>query len=230
MIQHDTGNVHTLNAPPTIPQYRPTAKDFLLFLIMARRDIRKTVQALSSKREEAQQCRRKARVLKQRGGPFDAARIALLERMADDISDGCKPLTENLKQSGMFLAEVAPLFDAGTTLAQRCEILGVSVVDRDVLTEADGLHQIVFAHGLEDSASSRGEDWKNGPLFQALSRVFMDFLLNSEEGKRLGDSLFETGGMFADVPMYTRAPDGTITRQPPRLRSVPATTTSQGHA
>jgi hypothetical protein len=230
MSQHDTGNVHTLIAPPTADQYRPTAKDLLLFLVMARRDIRRTVQALASKRDDARQNRRKARVLKQRGGPFDAARIALLERLADDLSDGCKPLTENLKQRGLFLAGVAPLFDAGTTLVQRCEILGVSVADRDVLTEADGLHQIIFAHGLEDSASSRGEDWKNGPLFQALNQVFMDFLLNSEEGKRLGDSLFNSGGIFADVPMYTRAPDGTMTRQPPRLRFVPATTTDQGHA
>jgi hypothetical protein len=229
MIQHDTGNVHTLVASPA-DQYRPSAKDLLLFLVMARRDIRRIVQRLAIKHEAARQCRRTARVLKQRGGPFDAARIASLERTAAGLSDGCKPLTENLRQSGMFLADVAPLFDAGTTLAQRCEILGVNVVDRDVLTEADGLHQIVFAHGLEDSASHRREDWKTGPLFQALSRVFMDFLLSSEEGKRLGDSLFETGGMFADVPMYTRAPDGTMTRQPPKLHSVPATKADQGHA
>jgi hypothetical protein len=186
--------------------------------------------ARARKDGDRQQCRRKARVLKERGGPFDAARIASLERMADDLSADCKPLSENLKQSGMFLADVAPLFDAGTTLAQRCEILGVNVADRGALTEADGLHQIIFAHGLEDSASSRGLDWKDGPLFEALNLVFMDFLLNSKEGKKLGDSLFEPGGMFADVSMYKQAPDGTMVRQPPLLRSVPATTTDQGHA
>jgi hypothetical protein len=230
MNNNNTSSVHTLSAPSTVDQYRPTTKDWLLFLVMARRDIRRTVQTLSSKREEAQQCRRKARMLKERGGAFDAARIASLERMADDLSAECKPLSENLKQSGMFLADVAPLFDAGTTLAQRCEILGVNAADRGALTEADGLHRIIFAHGLEDSASSRGSDWKNGPLFQALNLVFMDFLLNSKEGKKLGDSLFEPGGMFADVPMYKQARDGTMVRQSPRLHAVPATSTDQGHA
>ena len=231
MTQHETSNVHTLSAPSPIDQYHPTTKDLLLFLVMARRDIRRIVQALSSKREEARQCQRTARVLKQRGGPFDAARIASLGRMADALNTDCEPLRENLKRSGMLLADVAPLFDAGTTLAQRCEIMGVNVVDRDALTEADGLHQIVFVHALEDSAASRGADWNDGPLFHALHQVFMEFLLKSEEGKKLGAGLFEPGGMFTDVPRYTRAPDGAMTRQPPRLRSVPATTTTeQGHA
>lgn len=50
--------------------------------------------------------------------------------------------------------------------------------------------------------------------------MFIDFLTNHEEGRKLGDSLFQPGGMFADVPIFTRAADGTMKRQPPKLYAV----------
>jgi hypothetical protein len=83
------------------------------------------------------------------------------------------------------------------------------------------LIEIVYMHGLEDSAARVKDDWKNGPLFRAAQEVFMDFLTNTVEGQKLGDSLFERSGMFANVPTFKEAADGTMKRQPPRLHVVP---------
>jgi hypothetical protein len=131
-------------------------------------------------------------------------------------------LRESLKESGRLLVDAARLVDAGTTLAQRCEILNVNVAERADLTDADGLVQIVFAHGLEDSAARRKVEWNDGPLYSAMQPVFMDFLTNTKEGQELGDSLFEPGGLLATVPMYSQAADGSMKRLPPRLHVVPS--------
>lgn len=172
-----------------LDQGQPTIKDLFLFVIIMRRGLRKAIATIDRQHHMARQYRRQARILRERASPFDAARIAVLETMAVDAVAACKPLRESLKDGGKLLADTAQMIDAGTTLAQRCEILNVNTADRGALTEADGLHHIVFAHGLEDSASRQELDWKNGPLFQALQYVFMDFLMNTKEGQKLGDSL-----------------------------------------
>jgi hypothetical protein len=226
-----TATIHTLRAAPTDDEYPPIAKNFMLFVVMMRRGIRRTVAALDQQRDQARQYRRQAQKLLARENPFDGARIAALDALADVAAAACEPLRETMKQSGEFLAEAARMIDAGLTLSQRCEILNVNAADRGDLTDADGLHSIVFAHGLEDSAARRKGDGKNGPLLQSLREVFIDFMLNHAEGRKLRDNLFEPGGMFERVPMYQQAPDGTMKRQPPRLRVVPgARTEAAGNA
>lgn len=221
MTMNKTATIHNLNTKPTIDLYPPTTKDLFLFVVSIRRGIRRAVAVLDSQHDKSRQYRRQARILRERASPFDAARIAVLEAMADDATAAGKPMQESLKECGKLLADTAQMIDAGTTLAQRCDILNVNIADRGDLTEEDGLHRIVFAHGLEDSASRRGLDWNDGPLFQAAQQVFMDFLMNTKEGQDLGDSLFQPGGMFADLPMYSQADDGTMKRLPPRLYVVP---------
>jgi hypothetical protein len=213
---NNSANVYQLN------DHQPDIKNLFLFVACVRRGARRIVATLDRQHDKARQYRRQAQVIKQRASPFDAARIAKLESMAAAAIAACKPMQESLNECGKLFVDTGPMIDAGTTLAQRCEMLNVNEADRGDLTEADGLHQIVFAHGLEDSAACRGMDWKNGPLFQASQRVFMDFLMNTKEGQDLGDSLFQPGGMFADVPMFKEAADGSMERQPPRLYAVPA--------
>lgn len=205
-----------------LSDHRPTLKNMMLFVIFLRRGARRAIATIDRQHDKARQYRRQAQIIKQRANPFDAARIAALEALAADETAACKPLRNAINECGKLLASTAPMIDAGTTLAQRCDILNVNIADRGDLTEADGLHRIIFAHGLEDSAARRGCDYNDGPLFQASQRVFMDFLMNTREGQKLGDSLFEPGGMLAGVPMYTQANDGTMQRQPPRLYAVPA--------
>ena len=200
---------------------QPTTNELFEFVIVVRRGLRRAVAELDAHRNQVRQFRRQARILKERASPFDAARIAALEAMADGAKAACKPVHEAIKGAGDLLAKAAPMFDAGTTLAQRCEILNVNAADRGDLTEDDGIHRIVFAHALEDSADRRGRDWNDGPLFQASQQVFNDFLLNTDKGRELTNSLFEPGGMFADLPRYTQAADGTMKRLPPRLHVVP---------
>jgi len=87
------------------------------------------------------------------------------------------------------------------------------------LGPGDGVVRIVFAHGLEDSAERRHCQWNDGPLFRAAQLVFADFL-SSPEGLAVGASLFQPGGLFERVPTYSTKPDGTLTRNPPKLRMV----------
>lgn len=222
MNQNETATIHTLTARPA----PPTIKDLLLYVVQVRRMIRKAVVVLDSQRDNANQYRRRASIWREHAGTFDAARIAALDAAAAEVTALCKPMRESLHNCGKLLTSAAPMIDAGTTLAQRCDILNVNTADRGDLTEADGVIKIIYLHGLEDSAANRKAEYNTGPLFQASQRVFIDFLTNHEEGRKLGDSLFQPGGMFADVPMFKQAADGTMKRQPPRLRIVPADLTT----
>ncbi|MGV8892348.1 MAG: hypothetical protein ACOH2K_05300 [Burkholderiaceae bacterium] len=202
----------------------PTAiKEAFRFIVTVRRSVRQAVEILDKMGDKASRYRRQARILKAQASPFNAARIKTLEGMADEIRTDCQPLRDCLKRWGRLMADSAPAIDACTTLAQRCEILNVNVVDRADLAEDDGLTEIIYLHGLEDSAACRKRDWKNGPMYQASATVFIDFLLNTKEGQALGDSLWEPGGMFAGVPMYKQSPDGTMQRQPPKLYAINGT-------
>jgi hypothetical protein len=114
--------------------------------------------------------------------------------------------------------DTSAFIDAATTLADRCELLNINVADRDELTEEDGIAKLIFLHGLEDSAMYRKQDYLDRPLNNALRWVFMDFLTETPEGRKVGDSLFEAGGMFEFLPVYKQRPDGTMERCPPPLR------------
>lgn len=206
-------------ALPTKPELTAT-KEAFRFIVTVRRSVRQAVEILDRMADKASRYRRQARLLEARGNPFDAARIKVLEGMADEIRTDCEPMRDCMKKWGRLMADSAPAIDSCTTLAQRCEVLNVNVADRADLTDDDGLIKIIYLHGLEDSAARIKDDWKNGPMYQASATVFIDFLLNTKEGQALGDSLFEPGGMFAGVPMYTKQPEGSMKRQPPKLYSV----------
>lgn len=215
-----TNNTTTARSTGPAPRYQATTREAFLALVVIRRSIRQIVQALDSARAQRNQCQRQANVLKHAGSPFNASRISTLESLVSAIELTVDDLRARLKGLGQFLLDMASTFDSVTTLTQRCEILGVNVADRGALTEEDGLVRIFNAHGLEDSAFHRNRPWKSGPLHESTVEIFIDFMLNTVEGRKIGDSLFEPGGLFADVPLYRRDPDGSMVRQPPRLRIV----------
>ena len=224
-----TKDTTTARSTGRVPRYQATTKEAFLALALVRRSILQIVQALDSARAQRNQYQRQASILKHAGSPFNASRIATFESMAKAIEPTVDDLRARLKGLGEFLLDMASTFDSVTTLAQRCEILGVNVADRGPLTDEDGLVRIFNAHGLEDSAYHRNRGWKSGPLHESTVEIFIDFMLNMIEGRKLGDSLFEAGGLFEDVPLYRREQDGTMVRQPPRLRVVAseASTTNQ---
>ncbi|WP_423709644.1 hypothetical protein [Undibacterium sp. WLX3042] len=218
------GNIHPLKAKPENPSLDAvTVKELARPLIQARHSIRKAVQSLNASRDEAYQHGRRARQLKAYGSPFYAGRIAELEQAASAIHKGTESLRGKLKAWGYLLTDIAHVLDSCTTLAQRCDLLNVNIADRGDLTESDGLIQIIFAHGLEDSAEHRGKDFKEGAMFEALQMVFMDFLTNTDEGKALGESLFEEGGLFESIATYTKDNDGNLKPTPPKLSLVKPT-------
>lgn len=221
MSNHQISNIHTLSVPSANSVCPPTTQDLMLYVVQVRKMVRRAVAVLESQYDNARKYRRRACILRGHAGVFDGARIAALDAAAAEVTALCKPLRESLHNCGKLLTNAAPMIDAGTTLAQRCEILNVNTADRGDLTDADGLIKIIYLHGLEDSAANRKAEDKNGPMFQASQQVFMDFLMNHKEGRKLGDCLFQPGGMFADVPMFKQAADGTMKRQPPRLHVVP---------
>ena len=96
------------------------------------------------------------------------------------------------KDYGRMLMDMAIYIDHVTTLEDRCEALNVNVADRAELTEEDGIIEIIFAHGLEDSATYRRSDnnWDK-PLFRALAPAFIDFMRNTPEGRAAADAALE---------------------------------------
>jgi hypothetical protein len=230
MNTQPTASVHVLTfklSPLAGAGDRLSRADAMRLIVNIRRSARRVTTAIAACSSKANGYRRQARILKAQQSPFDAARIASLESTAGQISATNKVWRQTMIDMGKLLRSVSPMVDDCTTLAERCNALNINAADRSGLTEADGLCDLIFVHALEDSAERRGSEYNDGPLFNVMHSAFADFL-HTPAGERVASELFDS--MFADVPMYTRAPDGTITRQPPRLRSVPATTTSQGHA
>jgi hypothetical protein len=188
-------------------------------LIRVRHRVRRTAAQQDRIWSEARQLRRAASGLRNTGNPFDRTRIAELEKQADQLGEQSRKLSDAMRKYGHFMMDFADVIDAYSTLDQRCDLLNVNVADRKALSPDDGVVKIVFAHGLEDSAENRRAPWKNGPLFRAAELVFFEFLMTNE-GRAVGETLFQPGGLFEAVPTYSASPDGTMTRNRPKLRVV----------
>jgi hypothetical protein len=140
--------------------------------------------------------------------------IAEAQHEIRETNDSLRKVGEDLMRI------VAPIVDHLTSLEQRCDLLNVNVADRSKLVPGAGLIEIASVHALEDSASTRGDDLKSGPFFESIHLVLIDFLTNHPEGRAVGDTLFEPGGLLAGVPRYNRLPDGSMARCRPVLRMV----------
>lgn len=117
-----------------------------------------------------------------------------------------------LKEYGKLIMDMAIWFDHATTLQERCEALNVNIADRAELTEKDGIIEIIFGHGLEDSATHRHSDhnWDK-PLFRALAPAFVDLMNSTPETRAVTDQAFEDTFGFAfplpgEQPLDTPSP------------------------
>lgn len=188
-------------------------------IIRLRRSARHAVAKQDRLHDEARQPRRSALALRQLGNPFDRTRILELEKQADELGKESRKISDAMRGYGQLLMDLALFIDTYTTLDERCDLLNVNIADRSQLGPDDGVVRIVFAHGLEDSAERRHCQWNDGPLFRAAQFVFADFLA-TQEGRAVGETLFQPGGLFERVPTYSTKPDGTLKRNPPNLRVV----------
>lgn len=189
-------------------------------VIDIRRELRTWQAQLNEARSECRRLRRQAKKLQQ-ASPFNHARAADLLFAAKMIDASRKVANEFFISIGRYLINVAPEFDAATTLEERCEILNVNVADRADLLPEHGLVEIVNIYGLEDSAFYRNSIWKSGPLFEAINGEIMRVMFKTPEGraksKQLTDELFAPGGLFYGVPTYYQQPDGAMLRKAPAL-------------
>lgn len=147
----------------------------------------------------------------------DRATLAALENEATALPDSlpalarascvtsieaqCEALRRNLRERrasrlalGHTLMQAAPLIDACTSLAERCELLNINAADRDGLTEDDGIWLLVLAYALEDSAERRCAEFNDGPLFR-LAHMQFARLIETSEGPDAVDSA-TAGGLF----------------------------------
>ncbi|NPT61210.1 hypothetical protein [Paraburkholderia elongata] len=176
----------------------PSFSEIGSFIARLRYDIRQALAGIDRATDEARRIRREVLALKESRDAAHAGRIQTLEHEADRLEAHHGTLAEVIRKCGYALMEAAPMIDACTTLAQRCELLNINVADREGITEADGLAALVLDHGIEDSAASRHCWCKDGPLFHAVYRVFADFLATARDGQVGGRCTFSPGGLFFD--------------------------------
>lgn len=158
--------------------------------------------------------------LKAEGNPFNGPRMAAEQSHLDTIRPHIKHLRAMLTNLGHDLHAVAPFVDAMTSLVERCDLLNVNEVDRSTLTEESGIIEIAFGHGLENSATYRGDPMKRSALFDACHAHFCHLLTDPTHKSfqdKLHDMTFGPNGPFFGVPTYTLMPDGSFKRRPPQL-------------
>jgi hypothetical protein len=168
------------------------------FIARLRRDVRHAVAGIDRATDEARCIRSEAHALKDTGDAAHAGHIRELERKADRLDSHRGKLAHVIRECGYALMSAAPIIDASTTLTQRCDLLNINKADRDGLSEFDGLAALIFDHGKEDSAACRNCEFKDGPLFHAIERVFLDFLETTRDGQVGGRYTFSPGGLFFD--------------------------------
>lgn len=188
-----------------------------------RRGIRKKITECDGYHHILRNARREAAKLKEQNNRFNTTRIAETEETIDCFDFMTRRCTDEIKEWAQSVIEIAPIIDVHTTLEERCDLLNINIADRHKIdtSENTGIVHLIAVYGLEDSAYHRGEDGKNGAMANAINDVMIDFLCNTPEGKKIGNTLFEPGGLLQDIPMYKMQPDGVLKRMPPRLHLVP---------
>lgn len=207
------------HAAPVIAEDKAVARNTVIRL---RRYIREISKSFKMESALIQVLETHVSTLANQKNRFAKVRLERLNREIDHHRSCCKKLREFKLMCAKILIDIAPFVDACTTLAERCDLLNINQADRGELSEKDGIIELINFHRLEDSASNRGKNSSNfnTPLLNAINSLMVDFLINTEEGKALGNSLFEPGGLFEWVPTYKAGPDGSLIQQAPPLRSV----------
>lgn len=188
--------------------------------ISLRMATRKAVQQRDIAAHSIHTLKRAARILQDKS-PFNHHRVNQLLADADRARATLLECKDNLKSIGAVLIRVGATMSNTLSREDLYDVLNISPADRGEIEPTDGFIELVYARGLEDSASHRGEDWKNGPLFHAINAVIMDWILHDPEGQAAGrklmDDAFAPGGLFHGVPTYHQQPDGSMARKAPDL-------------
>lgn len=162
---------------------------------------------------------RQIRILRRLGDAMSNRRADVLQERVDDYQAALKPYREQLVDLGSRLFWCADYIDKALPQEVVLDLLNVNLVDRGQLKPGDGIVMVVFGHGLENSVEGRGKDFLDTPLFKACQSHFARELATNRKLKEATDTMmFGAGGIFEFLPTYTQQADGSMTRNPPRLR------------
>lgn len=192
---------------------------WLHLVIKIRRQCRQLIFALEFWRLKARKIEKQAKQYRQTENSFMIRRAELLENGLPELETRIQAINDLLLENGKLLMDCSSSIDLSVPQSMLLDLLAVNRVDRGSIRDGDGIIEIVYAHALEESATFRGSDWKQGPLAQAVMAYFTHQMIHNEEFKQKADEcLFGKGGMFEFLPFYKIGGDGQMMQQPPRLR------------
>ncbi|RBH54203.1 MULTISPECIES: hypothetical protein [Pseudomonas] len=152
-------------------------------LITTRRICRIFGERVDSIRVERRAMRRKARKLSQYL-PFTANAIAEIEQTAADHRGAeWEDLRTVLAAFGRSLVLDTEGLASGLGFDRLCDLLAINSVERETARK-DGLASLadlVFAYALEESATRRGQECNDAPLFNACQLAFKNFIRECPE-------------------------------------------------
>lgn len=155
-----------------------------------RRTIRLAVEFQDAVYSTARSLERSATILEQEN-PLRAAYAASLRKKARDLRDQYRRERPfHLRNLGNRLMHVCKAIDEVTTLAERCDLLGVNSVDR-LRLDASERTSTIITMGLEESAIYRDRHHMDAPLAQAQSAYMMHWMTDTPEGREAADAALE---------------------------------------
>lgn len=194
-------------------------REVIQFLITLRRLSRTVCRQIDNLADANRADGRLAKKHRASGNPLMVRSAEVIEARIAERKGVLKTWNDTLVGIGGHVRTLADEIERLVPTNELLDILEVNPVDRAKVGPADGLKEIVFVKGLEDSATNRGSLWKQGPLFEALSRYMMEAIKTNPELERVvTEGLFGNGGMFEFVPTYRFTPAGEFVCNPPNLR------------
>ena len=196
-----------------------TKRELVNFLVCQRREARFVLRNIEAMVDISMAEARLSKKYRASGNPILIRNAEVIEaRIAarkKDIADW----NDLLLDIGYCLRAFTEDIDRLIPINDLFDILEVNPADRPKVSAAPSFTEIVFIHGLEDSATHRGSEWKEGPLFKAMARCMDDLMKNNPAlQQEMTDSLWGKGGMFEFVPTYSLGSDGKMHRNQPNLR------------
>ena len=195
-------------------------KDTLNSLVHARRALRAFFASIDRNHDHGRNAARQIKKLRATGNRFDARRADLLEQDQDFVQQISRQELESMQIYIRDIGRILMHYPA-TCFPQALllDFLEVNQVDRQQVEPDDGLVELVYLHGLEQSACYRGDDSSQGPFARAIVSYLQHELIHNKEMKKQADALlFGKGGMFEFIPTYKQNAQGEMVRQQPPLR------------
>lgn len=166
------------------------------FLIVARRICRILSQRREQIRDESRQFWREAKGMEKYRPFTDGSIRELQSRAVEHRAEEGRQMRKVMAAFGYSIIHDRDGIAASLGFDKLCDLLAVNAVEReearrDGITDLAGL---VFGYVLEESASRRGQDWNDAPLFNACQLAFAQFIRDCPSDQ-LPDP-FEPGAPF----------------------------------